>query len=120
MVDDPTIQRGTLPIKVSKDVVGHLSLGLYRNFARAVKELVSNAYDAMATEVKIKLDLDENRIVVRDNGRGMDLDEIRENFLTIGYRTAVSEAPSELGRMRIGTFGIGCLSVFPYCDEIQW
>lgn len=119
MVDGPRIQRGTLPIKVSRDVVSHLSLGLYRNFARAVKELVSNAYDAMATEVKIKLDLDENRIVVRDNGRGMDLDEIRKNFLTIGYRTSISEAPNEFGRMRIGTFGIGCLSVFPYCDAIQ-
>ena len=119
MVEDPRIQRGTLPIKVSRDVISHLSLGLYRNFARAVKELVSNAYDAMATEIKIKLDLDENRIVVRDNGRGMDLDEIRENFLTIGYRTPISEATNELGRMRIGTFGIGCLSVFPYCDAIQ-
>jgi HSP90 family molecular chaperone len=45
------------PIKVNQQVVKHLSLGLYRNFALAIKELISNAYDAGATEVKLKLDL---------------------------------------------------------------
>ena len=50
-------KKGTLQIKVNKDVVKHLSLGLYRNFALSIKELISNAYDAGATEVKIKLDL---------------------------------------------------------------
>ncbi|MCK4397768.1 MAG: ATP-binding protein [Methanophagales archaeon] len=110
---------GTIRIKVSKEVVSHLSLGLYRNFARAVKELISNAYDAGATEVKIKLDLDNNRIIVRDNGRGMDIKEIEEKFLTIGYPTPLIEDVDELGRKRIGTFGIGCLSVFPYCNRLQ-
>ena len=41
-------------MKVSKEIVGHLSVGLYRNFARAIKEVISNSYDAGATEVKIK------------------------------------------------------------------
>jgi len=113
------IEEGTLPIKVSKEVVSHLSLGLYRNFARAVKELISNSYDAGATEVKIKLDLDKGKIIVRDNGRGMDIDEIKDKFLTIGYSTPLTEEVDELGRKRIGTFGIGCLSVFPYCDKLQ-
>jgi len=119
MVNQVKPQKGTLPIKVSKDVVSHLSLGLYRNFARAVKELISNSFDGAATEVKIRLDLDMARIIVRDNGRGMDFAEIRENFLTIGYRTPLTETPDELGRRRIGTFGIGCLSVFPYCDRLR-
>jgi len=112
-------KEGTLPIKVSKEVVSHLSLGLYRNFARAVKELISNSYDAGATEVKIKLDLDKAKIIVRDNGRGMDINELRDKFLTIGYPTPLTEKVDELGRKRIGTFGIGCLSVFPYCDRLQ-
>ena len=64
--------KGTLPITVNKSVVKHLSIGLYRNYALAIKELVSNSYDAGATEVKIKLDLKNKKIVVRDNGRGME------------------------------------------------
>jgi HSP90 family molecular chaperone len=112
-------KEGTLPIKVSKDVISHLSRGLYRNFARAVKELVSNSYDAGATDVKIKLDLDDARIVVRDNGRGMDIKDLGSKFFNIGYPGLLTEEVDELGRKRIGTFGIGCLSVFPYCNRLQ-
>ena len=83
------------------------------------KELVSNAYDAGATEVKIKLDLPNSRIIVRDNGRGMNMDEIKNRFLTIGFSSPPSGKVDELGRKRIGTFGIGCLSVFPYCKKMQ-
>jgi len=120
MEKDRHVQKeGTLPIKVSKEVVSHLSRGLYRNFGRAVKELISNSYDAGATEVKIKLDLDAGRIIVRDNGQGMNIDEIEKKFLTIGYPAPLTEEIDELGRKRIGIFGIGCLSVFPYCNKLQ-
>jgi HSP90 family molecular chaperone len=73
----------TTSLKVKADVVKHLSLGLYRNFALAIKELVSNAYDADATDVKIKLDLDKGLIVIRDNGRGMSEGEFTEDYLTV-------------------------------------
>ena len=65
--------KGFLPIDVNKDVVKHLSLGLYRNYALAIKELISNSYDAGATEVKIRLDLNKKRIVIRDNGNEWDM-----------------------------------------------
>lgn len=110
---------GTLPIKVNKEVVAHLSVGLYRNFARAVKELISNSYDAGAREVKIKLDLKNKQIIVRDDGRGMSKDEIEEKFLHIANRTLPSEDVDNLGRKRIGTFGIGFLATFPYCKEFE-
>ncbi|MCX9010924.1 MAG: ATP-binding protein [Candidatus Methanoperedens sp.] len=110
---------GTLPIKVNAEVVSHLSFGLYRNFARAVKELISNSYDAGATEVKIKLDLDNELIIVRDNGKGMNLKEIEDKFLHIARRTPLTEDVDEFGRKRIGSFGIGFLSTFPYCKELQ-
>lgn len=117
MKDIPQVKE--LPFKVNTAVVSHLSLGLYRNFARAIKELISNSYDAGATEVKIKLDLDKAEIIVRDNGRGMGLEDIEKKFLTIGFVTSPSDKTDELGRKRIGTFGIGCLSVFPYCNTVQ-
>ena len=113
------ISRGTLPITVNAEVVSHLSFGLYRNFARAVKELISNSYDAGATEVKIKLDLDNDLIIARDNGKGMTLEEIKDKFLHIARRTPLTEDIDELGRKRIGSFGVGFLSIFPYCKELQ-
>lgn len=102
-----------------KEVVKHLSIGLYRNFALAIKELISNAYDAGATEVKLKLDLDNRRIILRDNGRGMNEPEFKEQYLHVGYLKEPSKQSDELGRMRIGTFGIGFLAPLPYCKSLK-
>ncbi len=112
-------KEGTLPIQVSKEVVGHLSRGLYRNFARAVKEIISNSYDAESTEVRIKLDLENEKIIIRDNGCGMEIQEIETKFLTIGSPKPLVEKVDKLGRKRVGTFGIGFLSSFPYCKILQ-
>src|SRR5688572_11544506 len=112
-------KRKTAYIKVDQQVVKHLSLGLYRNFALAIKELISNAYDAGATEVKLKLDLENGRIILRDNGRGMNESEFRDEYLHIGYFKEPSKELDELGRMRIGTFGIGFLAPLPYCKSLK-
>lgn len=110
--------KGTLEIGVKKEVVKHLSLGLYRNYALAIKELISNSYDAGATEVKIKLDLKNKRIVIKDNGKGMDYNELKEDYLHIGFYKEPSKTTDELGRFRIGTFGIGFLAPLPYCKRM--
>ncbi len=110
--------KGTLPIEVEKGVVSHLSLGLYRNYALAIKEIISNAYDGGATEVKIKLDLKNKKIIIRDNGRGMEFSEFRDQFLHIGLVKKPSTTPDELGRLRVGAFGIGFLAPLPYCKTM--
>jgi hypothetical protein len=107
------------PIKVNQQVVKHLSLGLYQNFALAIKELISNSYDADATEVKLKLDIKNGKIILRDNGRGMDESEFKNQYLQIGFYKEPSKKPNELGRMRIGTFGIGFLAPLPYCKTLK-
>lgn len=119
LAENSISKTGTLPIEVNKDVVRHLSLGLYRNFALSIKELISNSYDAEATEIKIKLDLKNKRIVVRDNGKGMDFKQFKEEYLRIGYYKEPSKSVDELGRMRIGTFGIGFLAPLPYCKLMK-
>lgn len=119
LAENSVPKTGTLPIEVNKDVVRHLSLGLYRNFALAIKELISNSYDAGATEVKIKLDLKNKRIVIRDNGKGMDFKQFKEEYLRIGYYKEPAKSVDELGRMRIGTFGIGFLAPLPYCKLMK-
>ena len=112
-------EKGTLPIEVSKEVVKHLSIGLYRNFALAIKEVISNSYDAGATEAKIKLDLENRKIIIRDKGRGMGYDEFRNEYLRIGFFKEPAESVDDLGRMRIGTFGIGFLAPLPYCKLMR-
>ena len=86
-----------------------------------MKELISNAYDAGATEVKIKLDLESTptRMIIRENGRGMNKDDVENKFLKIGVPTILGEEVDDLGRKRIGPFGIGCISVFPYCNTVK-
>lgn len=110
---------GTLPIQVNQGVVKHLSLGLYRNFALSIKELISNSYDAGATEVKIKLDLKNGKIIIRDNGRGMDLTQFEKEYLHIGYWKQPAKSVDKLGRLRVGTFGIGFLATLPYCKIMR-
>ncbi len=107
------------PIIVNQQVVKHLSLGLYQNFALSIKELISNSYDAGATEVKLKLDIKNGKIILRDNGRGMDESEFKNQYLQIGFYKEPSKEPDELGRMRIGTFGIGFLAPLPYCKVLR-
>jgi len=113
------LTEGSFPIQVNSEVVKHLSIGLYRNFARAVKELISNSYDADATEVKIKLNLSNNSVIIRDNGNGMDLDALQNNFFNIAKGSPISYSVDELGRNKIGAFGIGFLGTFPYCKEFE-
>lgn len=119
MISQKIIDEGKLKLNVDAKVVSHLSIGLYKNLSRAIKELVSNAYDAEAKEVKINLDLKSKKLVLKDNGKGMGKEEIQDNLLTIGKITPRSKAKAGLGRKRIGQFGVGFLAVFPYCETIK-
>ena len=119
MADEKIIDKGKLSFTVDKSVISHLSLGLYKNFSRAIKELVSNAYDALATEVKMNLDIKSKRLIIKDNGKGMNKDDIKKQLLTIGKTTPRTQKSIGLGRKRIGQFGVGFLAVFPYCKNIR-
>ena len=67
---------------------------------------------------EIKLDLRNNKIIIRDNGQGMNYVQFKEEFLNIGRHTVPAKKLDELGRMRIGTFGIGFLAPLPYCKRM--
>ncbi|MDO9578762.1 MAG: ATP-binding protein [Candidatus Cloacimonadales bacterium] len=116
---DNDLKRLIAPIKIDQKVVKHLSLGLYRNFALAIKELISNSYDAGASEVKLKLDLEKGRIILRDNGRGISEKEFRDEYLNIGRFKEPSTTVDDMGRMRIGNFGVGFLAPLPYCKIVK-
>jgi len=58
--------------------------GVYKPFVKALKELVSNAFDADADHVHITLADDFASITVTDDGEGMTPFEFRNDFTRIG------------------------------------
>lgn len=110
----------TIKYKVNQEVVRHLSIGLYTNFARAIKELISNSYDAKALETRIRLNLDEKSIIIRDDGDGMTAQEVEDRLFNLAYlKLDTDQKPDGLGRLKVGAFGIGFVSIYPYCEKVQ-
>ncbi|MGB6838046.1 MAG: ATP-binding protein [Dehalococcoidia bacterium] len=105
-------------LQVDKRIVVLLSASTYESYPKALREAVSNAYDADATRVDIKIDLDQDRMTIVDNGSGMTPDEF-DFYLRVAGRQRRRARRSALGRIRIGQFGIGFLSVFPFCQVVQ-
>ena len=112
-------------IKVSSKILGHISAGIYRSPAGALKELVSNAFDADATRVVITTNWPSFDIITcRDNGDGMTQEKF-EKIMTkeIGdsdKRVTTDGNDEDLtnqGRQIIGWLGIGMLGVAQICHE---
>lgn len=76
----------------------------------ALLELIKNAYDADATELKIifeNLRLGTGRIRVIDNGIGMDANDIQRKWMRAATDDKEREPISKKGRRKIGEKGIG-------------
>src|SRR5258708_37671208 len=79
-----------LVLTVAGNIVKHLGVQMYAGRpVPAIAELISNAWDADATEVNVRLPLDESWdptnqdqiIEVSDNGNGMTWDMVRYAYL---------------------------------------
>lgn len=107
----------TIPIKVAVSVLADISLGIYRTPANALKELVSNAFDADATRVVINTGFPYFRTMIcRDNGHGMSPGEFRDIMGKIGGSIKRKEGQhTDKGRPIIGKIGIGILAVAQIC-----
>ncbi len=104
---------------IDPGIIRELS-GIYKPFVKAFKELVSNAYDADATEVSVTLSEDFSSIDVLDNGIGMTPFDFHKSFTRLGGSTAwLQEGTSPGGRPRIGSKGIGFLAVARYCSALH-
>jgi len=106
-------------LTVDKRIVRLLSAFTYENFPGAIREMVSNAYDADATAVNITIDLKKDSIEIRDNGNGMTPDEFGFFLRIAGQKRDKSRISSVYGRRQIGQFGIGFLAIFPFGKEIE-
>lgn len=108
-------------MSISLNVLNHMGLYLYSNTPAVLAEAIANAWDADATEVRVKLDRKSMLISVEDNGIGMDLKDINEKFLYVGYRKRVNGSGlcTSRGRKPMGRKGIGKLSLFSIANKIS-
>ncbi len=75
----------------------------------ALAELVKNAYDADATRCRVTIDEDE--IVVEDNGHGMSKEEFLAHWMTIGTRHKQETGTSRRFKRQVtGSKGVGRLA----------
>lgn len=103
--------------------IKHLGVSLYSQLPSVLSELISNAYDADAEKIDIKLTDNQSgkEIYIKDDGHGMSFDEINDKYLMVGRNrrensdtrfTPVKKRPV------IGKKGLGKLSVFGVCTKI--
>ena len=120
-------------LETDQRVLSRISDGIYRQPASALRELIANAYDADASQVVIETDAPRfDRVIVRDDGRGMSAETLAHVLKNIGgslKRTAKGSAMdvtsdentslSPGGRKLIGKIGIGLFSVSQLTAHFQ-
>jgi heat shock protein 90kDa beta len=114
---------------------------LYKNKEIFLRELISNASDAIdkirlisltnqsvldskaELEIKIKADRDNNILHIIDSGIGMTMDDLQKNLGTIAksgtadFLAKVQEGASDTSSL-IGQFGVGFYSAFLVADRV--
>ncbi len=110
-------QQSAISVRFDKSHLTSIGARLYTQSLDLIRELVSNAYDADATLVKITVD--EHDLVVLDDGCGMDRAGL-EQYFTIGspFKRTNTISP-KYKRTRIGEFGIGKFAVLALCDRFE-
>ncbi|NLF61909.1 MAG: hypothetical protein GX574_12225 [Lentisphaerae bacterium] len=114
--------------KIHPSVVYQLGESLISDAVQALIELVKNCYDADATYAKVVIDTkgvtgvdgaiypaDGGRIIVEDDGHGMDIEDIKAGWLTISNRKKrelkQAKRTTPGGRTPLGDKGLGRLGV---------
>ena len=110
-----------IPVSLNYRIIELFSAGLYSSPNKAFEELVSNSYDAYATQVCVFIPQEitkKSMMVVCDNGDSMNLDELKELW-QIG-KSKKLEIGKKNGRLQIGQFGIGKLATYVLADKLTY
>ena len=117
-----------------KELLSIIVNSLYSTKDVFIRELVSNASDALDKRRRINLDsgnqergqirisvVDDSKIIIEDDGIGMTREELVENLGTIAHSgtKAFSEAVKGDTNELIGQFGVGFYSAFLVADEVR-
>lgn len=123
----------TTRLEASDRVIARVTDGIYRQPASALRELISNAWDADASTVTILTDAPRfSRIYIRDNGTGMTHETLTRLLKNIGGSakrtdegiglgiTSTSDVDrTPAGRPLIGKIGIGLFSISQLSRRFQ-
>ena len=123
-----------------KELLHLLSHSLYQNKEIAIRELISNASDALdkyrylkltdggkaddeTLEIVLELDEDDAVLTIRDNGIGMTHDELVNNLGTIAHSGSLEffkkmSGNSDSDVSLIGQFGVGFYSSFMLAEKV--
>lgn len=120
------MQKKPLQFKISSALKNIIGSDLISDDFIAVFELVKNSYDAHATKVELtfeKIYSDNAKIIIKDNGKGMNYDDLINKWLFVAY-SAKKEGTEEdsydyrdkikVKRAYAGAKGIGRFS----CDRL--
>ena len=112
--------RSPYKMSISLNVLDHLGLKLYSNTPAVVAEVIANAWDADANEVKVEIDTENNIITVCDDGVGMNTADINQKYLLVGYQKRETDGEkTKRGRIPMGRKGIGKLSLFSIAEQFE-
>lgn len=122
-------------MRISRLTIDKLGIQMYDRVSAVLAELIANAYDADAQQVRITLPfgrylarkvqgLIEDQgfeIVIEDDGGGMTEQEVNDFYLNVGYNRRVgrSELTPKYQRKVMGRKGIGKLAPFGICHEVE-
>ena len=99
---------------------------LYSSLFVSVRECIQNSIDACRFKQMLHKDnynptitivLNEDQLIIKDNGIGMDAYVLENYFATIGKSFYIHEVKSNPDFKSIGQFGIGAASYFLICDD---
>jgi hypothetical protein len=110
----------TVSIRVSKKILADVSSGIYRTPANALKEIVSNAFDAGAHRVYISTNAPYfDTFTCEDDGEGISAEDFKKIMQRIGSSAKRSRGTTspKTGRPIIGRIGIGLLAVAQICNR---
>jgi hypothetical protein len=107
-------------ITVAARIIDLLSSGLYESPAACLKELINNSFDADASRVDVFVKPDANRIIIQDDGEGMDRAEFERHFRRIAESHKRDERDiTASGRPKIGKIGIGVIAANELCEKLE-
>jgi hypothetical protein len=112
-----------MPVKLAAKVIGHISQGMYRTPAGAIKELISNAYDAGASYAKIHTGFPRfSTFSCEDDGSGISkakFVQLMDGGIGASDKISSSSSIGKNGRPIIGRLGVGLLSLAQICSRFS-